>query len=102
MIARTALVSACVLVCALEAKAAAATSAVIVTGSGLSGFLAHLPTADLHWDLTLATALAVLVGSQVGSRLMARKLKSRAVRVVFGVVLLGVATALFLQGVLHR
>ena len=79
---------------------AAATSAVIVTGSGLSGFLSHLPTANLHWGLTLATALAVLAGSQVGSRLMARELKSQAVRVVFGVVLLGVAAALLFQGVL--
>ncbi len=88
--------------CGLEAKAAAATSAVVVTGSAFSGFLAHLPTADLHWGLTLATALGVLAGSQVGSRLMARKLKSRALRVVFGVVLLGVAAALLLQGTLGR
>ncbi len=87
-------------ICGLEAKAAAATSAVVVTGSGLSGFLAHLPTATLHWGTTLATAASVLLGSQVGSRLMAKKLKSRAVRVVFGVVLLGVATALLIQGVL--
>ena len=71
-----------------------------MTGSALSGFFAHLTTADLHWGVTLATALAVLAGSQVGSRLMARKLKSRAVRVVFGVVLLGVAAALFAQGAL--
>jgi len=87
-------------ICGLGAKAAAATSAVVVTGSALSGFLAHLPTAELHSGMTLATAASVLLGSQVGSRLMAKKLKSSAVRVVFGVVLLGVATALLIQGVL--
>jgi uncharacterized membrane protein YfcA len=87
-------------VCGLAAKNAAATSAVVVTGSALSGFLSHLPTATLHPRMTLVTAASVLLGSQVGSRLMARKMKSRAVKLVFGIVLLGVATALLIQGVL--
>ncbi len=87
-------------ICGLEAKAAAATSAFVVTGSATSGFLSHLPTADLHWGVTVATAAAVLLASQLGSRLMATKMKSRAVRVVFGCVLLAVAATLIIKDVL--
>jgi uncharacterized protein len=79
----------------LPAKVAAASSAVIVTGSGLSGFLSHLATGDrpdlLLWMLCTA---AVLTGSQAGSRLMARKMKSRAIRYAFGSILLLVAVLL--------
>ncbi|MCD6405896.1 MAG: sulfite exporter TauE/SafE family protein [Planctomycetes bacterium] len=76
----------------LDAKVAAATSAMVVTFSGTSSFVSHLFTAArpdwLTWGLCVG---AVFLGSQAGSRLMARRLKSRWVKVVFGVVLLGVA-----------
>ncbi len=87
-------------ICGLEAKTAAATSAVVVTGSGISGFLSHLPTAHLHARASLATAAAVLLASQLGSRLMARKMKSKGVRIVFGLVLLGVASTLIIKDVI--
>jgi uncharacterized membrane protein YfcA len=79
----------------LPAKVAAASSAVIVTGSGLSGFLSHLAT-EARPDLLLwlLCTVAVLVGSQAGSRLMAKKMKSRAIRYVFGSILLLVAVLL--------
>jgi uncharacterized membrane protein YfcA len=84
-------------ICGLEAKAAAATSSVIVTGSALCGFLSHLPRATLHWGPSITSVAAVVLGSQLGSRLMARKLKSRAVKTIFGCVLLAVAAALAVQ-----
>ena len=85
----------------VEPRVAAATSALVVSGSGVSSFLSHLVTAArpdwVVWSLCVA---AVLAGSQAGSRLMAGRLKSSAVKVVFGVVLLGVAALLIVKGVL--
>ena len=67
-------------------RAAAATSALVVTGSGISGFISHLATAaSPDWGIWLAAALAVLAGSQIGSRLMSTRMKPRAVKVIFGV-----------------
>lgn len=86
----------------LDPRAAAATSALIVTGSGISGFVSHLATAaEPDWGIWLASAAAVLAGSQIGSRLMSTHLKPRAVKIVFGVVLLGVAALLILSDVLN-
>ena len=85
----------------LEAKMAAATSAFVVTCSGLSSFISHLATAaQPQWGVWLATVIAVLLGSQLGSRLMAERMKSRAVKLVFGWVLLGVAALIIIQDVI--
>lgn len=85
----------------LEAKLAAATSAMVVTFSGTSSFLSHIFTAAqpdwLVWGLSV---VSVFLGSQTGSRLMADKLKSGVVKVIFGVVLLGVATLLIIKEVI--
>ncbi len=78
----------------LEAKAAAATSSLIVTCGAISGFLGHLPQAHFDPILTAGTLLAVLIGSQAGSRLMAGKMKPRGVRYVFAGVLFLVAVLL--------
>jgi len=84
----------------LEAKNAAATSALVVTASGLSSFISHLATAARpRWGIWIATVVAVLLGSQLGSRVMAGRLKSRAVRRIFGVVLLGVAALILIKDV---
>jgi uncharacterized membrane protein YfcA len=85
----------------LDAKAAAATSALVVSASGLSSFISHLASAaEPQWTIWLATLGAVFLGSQLGSRLMASKLKSRAVKQVFGWVLLGVAILILVKDVL--
>jgi uncharacterized protein len=56
-----------------EVKAAAATSALVVTFSGISSFTSHvLIGASPSWNIWLISALAVLAGSQLGSRFMAR------------------------------
>ena len=85
----------------LEAKNAAATSAFVVTCSGASSFISHLATAaQPQWGVWIASMAAVLLGSQLGSRLMAGRMKSRAVKQVFGWVLLGVAVLIIVKDVI--
>jgi len=87
----------------LEAKVAAATSAFVVTCSGTSSFISHLATAaQPNWGVWIACVLAVLLGSQLGSRLMAGRMKSRTIKVVFGVVLLGVAAMIIVKDVILK
>ena len=87
----------------LDPKAAVATSAVIVSFSGSSSFLSHLlMAAKADWLIWTLCLLAVLVGSQLGSRFMVRKLKPKSVKLVFGIVLLGVAALLIVKDVLMR
>jgi len=87
----------------LAAKNAAATSAFIVSCSGISSFIAHLTTAARpQWSIWITTVLAVLLGSQLGSRIMADRLKSRTVKFIFGWVLLGVATSILIKDVLLK
>ena len=82
----------------LEAKTAAATSAFVVTCSGASSFPSHVLTAaQPNWDIWLLCVLTVLTGSQLCSRLMVTKLKSKHVKTIFGVILLGVSAALIIQ-----
>jgi len=85
----------------LEAKTAAATSAFVVTCSGTSSFLSHIFTAaQPNWSIWILCVFSVLLGSQLGSRLMATKLKSKYVKIIFGIVLLGVALILIIQNFL--
>ena len=85
----------------LDAQVAAATSAPIVTSSGLSSFVSHVFTAaQPQWGIWLTCAAAVLTGSQLGSRVMATHLKPRTVKQVFGIVLLGVAVLIIIKDVL--
>jgi uncharacterized membrane protein YfcA len=85
----------------LEAKMAAATSAFVVSCSGLSSFVSHLATAaQPGWIIWATTVISVLLGSQLGSRTMADRLKSRTVRLIFGWVLLGVAAIILTKDVI--
>lgn len=85
----------------IEAKVAAATSALVITGSGLSSVVSHLALkTEPIWGLWIGSAVAVLLGSQVGSRLMATQLESETVKRLFGVVLFGVAIILLYQAFL--
>ena len=82
----------------LEAKVAAATSAFVVTFSGLSSFVSHIITAaQPRWLIWGLCVLAVLLGSQLGSHIMAAKLKSKNIKFIFGTVLLIVAGILIIQ-----
>jgi hypothetical protein len=87
----------------LEAKAAAATSAFVVTCSGASSFIAHLAiAAKPNWFIWTSCVVAVFLGSETGSHVMAGKLKPKGVRTIFGVVLWGVALFLFVHDVLLK
>ncbi len=87
-------------VCGLDPKMAAATSAAIVTGSNWMGFISHVTRTDAQPLLMALCGIAAVVGSQAGSRVMYHKLSPRHVKVVFGVVLLGVAATLAVKDVL--
>jgi len=87
----------------LQAKIAAATSAMVVTFSGSSSFVSHIVTAaQPNWLVWLLCVIAVFAGSQAGSRVMAGKLKSKSVKLVFGIVLLGVAGLLIIKDVILK
>jgi len=69
-------------------KTAAATSIFIVVFSSCSGFITHISLADTDWRFILTAAIFSFAGGQLGSRIMAEKLKGRTVRQIFGIVLL--------------
>ncbi len=69
-------------------KTAAATSIFIVVFSSFSGFLAHVSIARPDWKFILMAALFSFAGGQVGSRIMAEKLKGPTIRKIFGGILL--------------
>jgi hypothetical protein len=79
----------------LEPKNAAATSSFIVCFSSFSGFLGHLSVGHIKWKLTIFCSVSVLLGSQLGSRVMARKIKGQLLKKIFSVVLIAVAITLF-------
>jgi uncharacterized membrane protein YfcA len=85
----------------LGVKNAAATSAFVITCSATSSFVSHIFTAARpQWILWILCVIAVIIGSQLGSRLMATKLKSKYIKIIFGVVLLGISAALIIQNFL--
>ena len=69
-------------------KTAAATSIFIVIFSSFSGFITHISLADTDWKFILMAAIFSFTGGQLGSKIMAEKLKGRNVRQIFGLVLL--------------
>ena len=84
----------------LEAKAAAATSALVVSFSGSSSFVSHIASAARPvWGVWILCGVAVFLGGQIGSRLMAEKLNPRSVKLVFGWILMGVALLLIVKHV---
>jgi len=85
----------------MDAKVAAATSAFVVSCAGVASFASHVATtARPQWWLWIASAGSVLIGSQLGSRMMADKLQPRTMRAVFGSVLLAIAVLLLIKDVL--
>lgn len=72
-------------------RTAAATSIFIVVFSSFSAFVTHVSVSETNWRFILLAALFSFAGGQVGSRIMAERLKGATVRRLFGVVLLGFA-----------
>jgi len=75
-------------------KQAAATSAFVVIFSSFSGFAGHIAEGHFKWPLMIATAIAVIVASQIGAKVMKEKMKAQWIKQMFAVVLLGVAVKL--------
>jgi hypothetical protein len=69
-------------------KTAAASNTFIVCFSSLTGFVTHASLASIDWSFILLAAAFAFAGGQLGSRLMAGKLRGRTVRLLFAVVLL--------------
>jgi len=72
----------------IPTKVAAATSIFVVVFSSFSGFLAHISLAEMNWGFTFTAAVLSFAGGQIGSRIMAQRLKGRTIRIIFGFVLL--------------
>ncbi len=85
----------------LDMKVAVATSAFIITCSGISSFLTHMTLqAQPQWNIWIPCVIAVLIGSQLGSRLMVTKLKPNYVKWIFISVSLVVAIVLIVKDVI--
>lgn len=69
-------------------KTAAATSIFIVVFSSFSGFITHVSITSPDWKFILPAALFSFAGGQLGSRIMAEKLKGSTIRKIFGGILL--------------
>ena len=82
----------------LKSRSAAATSCIIVTAGGFSSFISHIFGAAKP-DVTLwaLCAISVIIGSQLGSRFMAKKVSGKFIRILFAVVLTAVAIILLIQ-----
>jgi uncharacterized membrane protein YfcA len=81
----------------LDAKRAAATCAVAVVFSSLSGFLGHATFGNLNLRFLGIMALMAAGGSLAGSQLMKEKLSSGQLKKIIGVVLWLVAAKMFLD-----
>ncbi len=77
-----------------KTKIAAATSSFIVIFSSFSGFLGHVSTGHFNMPLMISTAIAVVIGSQIGARVMKEKMKAKWIKQMFGIILIGVGIKL--------
>jgi len=80
-----------------KTKHAAATSSFVVVFSSFSGFAGHVAEGHFNWPLMITTAIAVLIGGQIGARVMKDKMKAKWIKQMFAVVLLGVAAKLLFK-----
>lgn len=72
-------------------KSAAATSAFIVLFSSFSGFLGHVAEGHFNWQVLIFCTIAVIIGAQIGGKVMKEKMKARWIKQIFGVLLVFVA-----------
>ena len=72
-------------------KKVSATTAFIVIFSSFSGFLAHLTIATISYKLILFTGTAAAFAAILGSYLMTDKLNKKQVKIIIGIILLGIA-----------
>lgn len=72
-------------------KQAAATSAFVVVFSSFSGFAGHVAEGHFDWRVMVLGLVAVIIGSQIGAKVMTEKMKARWIKQAFGILLLLVA-----------
>lgn len=80
-------------------KQAAATTAMVVTFSSFSGFLGHVAHGSFPLNITLLTALAVIIGSQAGARFMMQKAKTPVIKQIYAIVLFVIAIKLMWEAI---
>lgn len=74
-----------------DPKKASATTSFVVIFSSLTGFLGHMSLAGMNYGLIGWTVAGSAGGALLGSWLMVDKLKGRQVKLIIGIVLLGIA-----------
>ncbi|NMB76496.1 MAG: sulfite exporter TauE/SafE family protein [Myxococcales bacterium] len=74
-----------------DPKKASASTSFVVIFSSLTGFLGHMSLAGMNYALLGWTTAGSAAGALLGSWLMTDKLKGRQVKLLIGVVLLGIA-----------
>lgn len=72
-------------------KVVAATTTLAVTFSSFTGFAGHIAVGHFDWQLLIFAGIAVVIGSQIGSRVMNTRIKPQLIKQMFGTVLLLVA-----------
>ncbi|MCD6451276.1 MAG: sulfite exporter TauE/SafE family protein [Acidobacteria bacterium] len=72
-------------------KKASATTSFIVIFSSFSGFLGHATIGEVNWVLLSATAIGSIGGAILGSYFMTEKLNRSQVKMIIGIILLGIA-----------
>jgi uncharacterized membrane protein YfcA len=82
------------LIIGYKTKQAAATSSFVVIFSSFSGFAGHVAEGHFYWPLMVATTIAVIIGSQIGAKVMKERMRARWIKQMFAVLLLGVAVKL--------
>lgn len=83
-----------------DPKMAIGTASLINCISSFTGFLGNLNLTMFGWHL-IPYALASIIGSQVGSRLMVKKLKAEAVKKIFAIII-GLVGILMILNLLLR
>jgi len=79
----------------IPTKTAAASSIFIVCFSSLTGFITHASLGSIDWKFVLLAAFFSFTGGQLGSRIMAERLRGRTIRIMFGILLLLFSAKLF-------
>lgn len=72
-------------------KQAAATSSFVVVFSSFSGFAGHVAEGHYDWRIMVMGLIAVVIGSQIGAKVMKEEMKARWIKEIFGLLLVGVA-----------
>ncbi len=75
----------------INPKKASGTTAVIVIFSSFAGFLGHATLGNINMELLGFTAIGSALGAVLGAWLMTEKLSAKQVKVLIGIVLIGIA-----------